>query len=114
MKTMKRVLALALAVVMVFALASCSKKLSGTYASGEVLGSGVVYNFKGRDVTITTKVLGCEKVFAGTYEIYEDEKGAEKIKFTFEDSDASKYSGSFSFSEGENSVTIGGVTYNKQ
>ena len=114
MKTMKRVLALALAVVMVFALVSCSKKLSGTYASGEVLGSGGVYNFKGSDVTITTKVLGFEKVFAGTYEIYEDEKGAEKIKFTFEDSDASKYSGSFSFSEGENSVTIGGGTYNKQ
>jgi uncharacterized lipoprotein YehR (DUF1307 family) len=114
MKTMKRVLSLALVVVMVFALVSCSKKLSGTYASGELLGSGVTYTFKGSDVTITTKVLGFEKTFAGEYEIYEDDNGAEKIKFTFEDSDASKYSGSFSFSEGDNSITIGGVTYNKK
>ena len=114
MKIMKKVLAFTLVIAMVFALVSCGKKLSGTYASGELLGSGLTYTFKGSEVTITTKVLGFEKDFVGEYEIYEDDNGAEKIKFTFEDSDASKYSGSFSFSKGDDSITIGGVTYNKK
>ena len=65
MKTLKRVLALALVVSLVFALVACGKKLSGTYASGELLGSGVTYTFKGSNVTITTKVLGFEKTFEG-------------------------------------------------
>ena len=114
MKTLKRVLALALVVSLVFALVACGKKLSGTYASGELLGSGVTYTFKGSNVTITTKVLGFEKTFEGKYEIFDDEDGYEKIKFTFEDKDADEYSGTFSFSEGEDSIKIGLATYKKQ
>ena len=37
--------------------------------------------------------------------------GAEKIKFTFEDDDAKEYAGSFSFSEGEDYIKIGGAKY---
>ena len=111
---MKKVIALVLALSLVFVLVSCGKTLSGTYATGELLGTGATYTFKGSKVTVTAKVLGFEKSFEGKYEIFEDEKGAEKIKFTFESNDAKEYAGTFSFSEGDKSITIGGITYKKQ
>lgn len=114
MKTLKRVLALSLVVVMVFALVSCGKKLSGTYASKEIIGNSLVYTFKGSSVTLTVDTILGDATFEGEYEIFEDEDGAEKIKLAFGDSDAAKYGGTFSFSKGDDSITIAGVTYNKQ
>ncbi|MBQ7308763.1 MAG: hypothetical protein IJW87_01155 [Clostridia bacterium] len=111
---MKKIIALVLVLSLVFVLASCGKTLSGTYGTGELLGTGATYTFKGSNVTVTAKVLGFEKSFEGKYEIFKDDNGAEKIKFTFENSEAKEYAGTFSFSEGDNSITIGGVTYNKK
>ena len=112
MTKLTKVLALVLVAAMLcIALASCGKTLSGTY-SAEIIGTGASYTFKGSKVTIKAKVLGFEKTFDGKYEIYEED-GAEKIKFTFEDDDAKEYAGSFSFSEGEDYIKIGGIKYTK-
>ncbi len=121
MKTFKRVLALALAVVMVFALVSCSKKLSGTYSAeigGSIAGSKTSYTFSGSKVTIsvTGTLLGGSntKSFEGEYEIIEADDGTMSIKFTFENEEAEEYTGTFAFSEGEDSIKIGMFTYKKQ
>ena len=112
MRKLTKIVALVLVVALAcVALASCGKKLSGTYKA-EVVGTGATYTFKGSKVTITAKVFGFEKTFEGKYEIYEEDD-AEKIKFTFEDEDAEQYSGSFSFSEGEDYIKIGGLKYTK-
>lgn len=112
---MKRILALVLALSLIFVLASCGKKLNGTYASDEVLGSGVTYEFKGSKVTITTKVLTFEKTFEGKYKIAKNDDGKLEITFTFEDKDAEKYSGSLSFEKvDKDTIKIGGATYNKK
>jgi uncharacterized lipoprotein YehR (DUF1307 family) len=112
MTKLTKVLALVLVAAMLcIALASCGKTLSGTYTA-EVIGTGASYTFKGSKVTITAKVFGFEKTFDGKYEIYEED-GAEKIKFTFEDDDAEEYAGSFSFSEGDGYIKIGGIKYTK-
>ena len=111
---MKKILALVLALSLVFVLVSCTK-VSGTYASGEVLGSGVSYEFKGNKVTITAKVVGFEKSFEGKYKIAKDDDGELKITFTFEDKDADKCSGSFSFEKvDKDTIKIGGVSYDKK
>ena len=117
---MKRIISAVLICVLlvgcVFALASCGKKLSGTY-KGDALVASASYTFKGSKVTITAEVLGFEKDFAGKYEITDNDKGETVIIFTFEDKDAEKYSGEFSFAEGKEGDTkyikIGGVKYNK-
>ena len=121
MKIMKRVLALALVCIMVFALASCAKKLSGTYTAeigGSVLGAKTSYTFSGSKVTVsvTGSLLGGSKTtdYEGEYEITEAEDGSMTITFTFTDSDAKEYSGTYNFVENENSIKIGMVTYNKQ
>lgn len=111
---MKKVLALVLALSLVFVLVSCGKTLSGTYSTGELLGTGATYTFKGSNVTVTAKVLGFEKSYEGKYEIFKDDNGAEKIKFTFENNDAKEYAGTFSFSEGDDTITIGMITYTKK
>ena len=59
---MKKVLALVLALSLVFVLVSCGKTLSGTYGTGELLGTGATYTFKGSNVTVTAKVLGFENL----------------------------------------------------
>ncbi|MBQ8419351.1 MAG: hypothetical protein IJY37_03195 [Clostridia bacterium] len=121
MKTMKRVLALALAVVMVFALVSCSKKLSGTYSAevdAIIVGGKTSYTFSGKNVTITltgNSILGSKTTeYEGTYEITEAADGTMSITFTFEDAEADKYSKTHSFEELENSIKIGGIEYKKQ
>jgi len=128
MKTTLRVIALALVALMAIALlASCSKTLSGTYASeaglGDLAGASVTYKFSGKKVTITvtTTLLGSKttKDFEGTYEIKTAEDKTETIAFTFEDSEAKEYSGTFAFAEGKNddgkaTITIGLLTYTKQ
>lgn len=117
---MKRIISLTLVCVMllgcVFALASCGKTLSGKYSVGGDI-AGTSYEFSGKNVTVTYTLLGFEKNSEGTYEIGEDEEGNAIITFTFEDKDAEKYTGEFSFSEGEEDgveyIKIGGVKYTK-
>ena len=122
MKIMKRVLALALVCVMVFALASCSKKLSGTYtAEGNffgLVGAKTSYTFSGSKVTISvtgSSILGSKtSEFDGKYEITEAEDGTMNITFTFTDADAKEYSGTWSFVDNKDSIKIGPITYTKQ
>jgi uncharacterized lipoprotein YehR (DUF1307 family) len=117
---MKKVLALVLALSLVFVLVSCGKTLSGTYSSGKVLGSGVSYTFKGNDVTVTYSIASFEKSINGTYEITTNDEDQEVIIFTFGEGEenADDYAGEFAFAEGKEGDTeyikIGGVKYNKQ
>ena len=123
MKTFAKVLSLVLVVAMVCVLfASCGKTISGTY-KGEVdafdlAGAEVVYKFSGSKVSVTATafIFGFEKTveYDGTYEITENEEGELEITFTFEDEDAEKYSGKFSFAQGEDYIKIGGAKYDKQ
>lgn len=112
MKKTARVLALVMALMMVtLVFASCGKTLKGTYAA-EIAGSGVEYEFSGKNVTATVKVLG--KTVAemeGTYKIKDD-----KITFTFEgeDKDAEEYNGEFDFEETEDGIKIGEFEYKKK
>lgn len=125
MKTLKRVMALALVVVMVFALVSCGKTLSGTYVAGGDLaglaGAKTAYTFSGSKVTVsvTTTLLGNSSTteYEGTYEITEAEDGSMTISMTFEDNDASKYEVSskvFKEDKDAGTITIGLITYTKQ
>lgn len=123
---MKRVLALALVVVMVLALVSCGgKKISGTYAAGGdlfgIAGGKTTYTFSGNKVTVavTATVLGNSKTteYEGTYEITEAADGSMTISLTFEDSEASEYTVSnkvFKEDKDAGTITIGLVTYTKQ
>ena len=105
MKKSVRVLALVMVALMLcLTLASCGKKLSGTY-SMEALGTGAELEFKGSKVTITLKVLGqAGDPVEGKYSIDGD-----KITFEFdsEDKDVEKYDGTFDFEEGEDYIKIG-------
>ncbi len=125
MKTLTRVLALALTLCLVFVLVSCGKTLSGTYSTeaglGGLVGGKHSYTFSGSKVTVTasTTLLGntTTKEYKGTYEINEAEDGSMTITITFEDSDASEYSvSSKTFKEDKDAgtITIGLITYTKQ
>lgn len=121
---MKKVLALVLALSLVFVLVSCGKTLSGTYtADGSFLGLAggkISYTFSGSKVTVTeTKsFLGNEKTteYKGEYEITEADDGSMTIKLMFEDSDASAYAGTKTFKEDKDAgtITIGLVTLTKK
>lgn len=122
MKTMTRVVAVALvAVFMCMMLASCNT-ISGTYsAETDLLLAKVkyTYEFKGKNVTLTTEttILGSTIVNTqkGTYEI-EDEK----ITFTWTDEGEKKddativEAGPFEFSKGDDFILIGKIKLNKQ
>ena len=114
-KIISAVLVCILLVGCMFTLASCSKKLSGTY-KGDAGIASATYEFSGKKVKITAELLGKEKSFEGKYEINEDDDGY-TITFTFEDEDAKSYSGDFSFAEGEENgveyIKIGGIKYKK-
>lgn len=118
---MKKIVSLLLVCVMLVScigmLASCGKKLSGTYKA-DVVVAGATYAFSGSKVTVTAEILSFEKSFEGTYEITENDKEETVIIFTFENEEAEKYSGEFSFAEGKEGDTeyikIGGVKYVKE
>ncbi len=125
MKTMKRLLVLALALSMVFMLVSCGKTLSGTYTAGGdllgIAGGKTSYTFSGSKVTVTTTttVLGNSKTneYEGKYEITEAADGTMTITMTFESEDASEYnvsSKTFKEDKEAGTITIGVVTYTKQ
>ncbi|MBQ7384252.1 MAG: hypothetical protein IJV72_05625 [Clostridia bacterium] len=123
MKKSVKVLALVMVALMLcMSLASCAKKLSGSY-KGEinvVLASyEVVYEFKGDKVTVTRQIeslIGDSEPFVleGTYEIIEDDDGELKIKFEYEKDDDVIKGGTFDFEEGDGYIKIAGVKYEKQ
>ncbi len=121
-KTSVKIIVVALVLVTCLSLfAACG--LSGTYSAEVDLfglaGANVDYKFAGNKVTITVTagIAGFEKTteFDGKYEIVDgEEEGTKNIVFKFEGEDAETYNGSFSFEKGEDSIIIGGVTYNKK
>ena len=125
-KTFVRIVALSLiAVMMVCALASCAKTISGTYemkADAVVASYTATYTFSGKKVTAvkTTGIAGFEKTteLKGTYEITEDDDGELQITLKFETEDDDVKSGTFPFSEGEEDgvkyIKIAGIKYNKK
>ncbi|MBQ0009655.1 MAG: hypothetical protein KBS76_00940 [Ruminococcus sp.] len=121
---MKKIIASLLVIaVLLCALTACGKTLAGTYSAeigGSIAGGKTSYTFSGKKVTITvtTSLLGSSNTteFEGTYEIKEATDGTMSITFTFEDSDASSYTGTQAFSmgkteDGTKTVTIGAITY---
>lgn len=105
MKKQVRILAVVLlAVMLCVSLASCAKKLSGTYEA-TVVGTGTTLEFSGSKVTITLKALGAELASVeGTYSIKDD-----KITFTFESDkdEVEKFNGTFDFEETDTGIKIG-------
>ena len=115
---MKKVLSLVLAVAVLatlcLALASCGKKLSGTYELDVIVG-GKTYEFKGNKVTISYELFGAKKSSEGTYKIAKNDDGDLEITFTFENKEAEEYSGTFSFEEvDKDTIKIAGVKYEKK
>ena len=116
MKKSIRILAVVMTVLMLcLTLASCGKKLSGTYKAelgGDLLGYEATYEFSGSKVEVTKEgtVLGVKNsvTIEGTYEIKDD-----KITFTFETEDKDIKSGTFAFEETEDGIKIGVVEYKK-
>ena len=116
-KSMRIIVSLALVVVMCLTLASCGKKLSGTYEAkvdAIVASYTATYEFSGSNVEITKKaeVLGQSKTttFEGTYEITGEDDDLE-ITITLDDEDDDIKSGTFAFEEGEDYIKIGLVKY---
>lgn len=108
MKNFVRIASLVLVVVVLtMTLASCGG-VSGSYTTGEALGTGVTYTFKGSKVTIEAKVIGVVTTFEGKFKVKDD-----KITFTFEDDKAKSYEGEFAFEKGKDYVKIAGITYTK-
>ena len=112
MRHFVKILCLVMAIVCIgTVLAGCAKTLNGTYKA-EVMGSGVSYVFKGRNVSVNVLVLGTVvTTLEGTYEI-----GDGKITLTFGDAsaeEANTYGGTFDFIETENSIKIGMMEYTR-
>ncbi len=127
MKTMTRIVAVALvAVMMCMMLASCGNTLNGKYEAEKeydvVLFKTTVkytYEFKGKNLTLTTAWTTGDKTTtttqSGTYEINED-----KITITWtedvetgEDGDGVVVSGSYKFEKGSDYIKIGDQTLTK-
>ena len=128
MKTMTRVVAVALvAVIMTMMLASCGNTLSGTYEAETEINPILVktqikytYEFKCKNVTLTTaSTTGSTtttKTQSGTYEINED-----KITITWtqdvetgEDGDGTVKSGTYDFAKGDGYIVIGELKLSKK
>ena len=111
MKKTVRILVLAMALATILCVfASCGKTLKGEYAA-EVAGTGSVLEFKGKNITITYKLLGAEVASVeGTYKIDDDKI---TIDIESENKEIAKLDGTFDFEEGEDSIKIGLITYKK-
>ncbi len=120
MKKSVRILAVAMALLMVMVvLASCGKTLKGKY-SADFLGTGTTMEFDGKNVrlAVTVTLIGEVAAIEGTYTIKDD-----KISFDFVDEDEitnekakavlAKFSEPVSFEEGDDYIKIAGVKYNK-
>ena len=121
-KTFIRVLTLVLvAVMLVSMLASCGKKISGTYEAEvniAVAKYTATYTFSGSKVDVVkkaTSIIGTVETteYTGEYEITEKDDGTMEITLTFEKDDDTIKSGTYVFEEGEDYIKIGIVQYNK-
>ncbi len=117
MKKSVRIIAVAMAILMVtLVLASCGKTLSGTYTKQGLL-ANTTLEFSGKKVTITVGSVSAE----GTYEIEDD-----KITITFPEDDddtmleaaiksvINEIAGTKSFEKTDDGIKIGGVEYKKK
>ena len=115
---MKRIISTLLVCVLllgcVFTLASCGKRLSGSYShKEEAYGQSVesVLTFKGKTVTIETKITVAGNTttnsIEGTYEIDDD-----KIKITFEE-DGESITQDLDFEKGKGYIKIDDTKYDK-
>ena len=110
---MKRILALILALSLVFVLASCSKKLSGAYMfEGPV--ADTTYEFKGKKVILTISMSTVNTVYSGEYKLVKNDDGKFEITFTFEDSAAAEYSKKCIFEKTETGIKLNGIEYKKK
>ncbi len=123
MKKLLKITSLLLVVVtLCLSLASCGKKLSGSYEAeinAIAFKYTATYTFSGKKVNVEKKTTGAitgkvESVeFNGTYEIEENKDGTMEITFTFEDEDEEIKSGTYTFEEGEDFIKIGSAKYTK-
>lgn len=116
-KTLSLILAIVLAVGVLFTLASCGNTLSGTYKADGFI-STTTYEFSGNKVTVKFE-LGATVSVDGTYKIEENEDGKLEITLDFGDEEnAGEYAGTFSFSKGEENgeeyIKIGGRKFVKE
>ena len=123
MKQMLRSVSLLLVVVtLCLSLASCGKKLSGSYEAeidAALIKYTATYTFSGKKVSVekkTTTILGTVNTteLEGTYEIIENDDGTMEISFAFETEDDEIKNGTYTFSEGEDYIKIGLVKYTKK
>ena len=99
-KTLSLILAIVLAVGVLFTLVSCGNTLSGTYNAVAI--PPATYEFSGNKVTVKGELFGASISFDGTYKIEENEDGKLEITLDFGDEeDAVKFAGTFPFSKGE-------------
>ena len=122
-KTLSKLLVCVLLLGCVFSLASCVVSVgpmtvvSGKYEADLVLGE-VTYDFgMFGGVTVTVDpIVGDSISFEGKYKV-DNSTDPHEITFTFEDSEAEEYQGTFAFSTGEEDgvkyVKIGLVKYQK-
>ena len=122
MKKLTKVTALVLSAVMLCALlASCSfVLLSGTYTNinGEITeGTGTVYEFKLKEVTVTTYVAGnVVTQYSGEFSVKDDTLTITSAEMFFGSSknDEGKYTRTFDFEKGDGFVKIDGTSYDKR
>ena len=117
-KILSLVLALAVLTTACLTLASCGKKLSGTYVNEGPL-STITYEFEGNKVTLTDTVhIGASThdiTYSGEYKIVKDkESGDLKITFTFNDNNAVNYNKTCTFEETDNGIKLNGLLYEKK
>ena len=112
-KILSLVLALAFLATLCLTLASCGKKLSGTYVNNGFMGD-ITYEFNGNKVTITVGTILGDVPYSGKYKITKDKEKGMQITFTFEDSNASEYNKTYTFEETEDGIKLNGLLYKKQ
>lgn len=121
-KLLKSVSLLLVVVTLCLSLASCGKRLSGSYEAeidAIAIKYTATYTFSGKKVSVekkTTTILGTVETteFDGTYEIAENDDGTMEIAFTFETEDDEIKNGTYTFEEGEDYIKIGVVKYTKK
>ena len=114
MKKFGKLLALLLALTLLFALASCGGRLEGTYTA-----AGITLTFDGDTFTAEKG----DAKGSGTYEIVEDEEGTLRIVFTFLETEGT-YATTFGsiliapdgvrFDESENYIKVAGIPFAKK
>ena len=126
-KLFKSIALLLVVVTLCLSLASCGKKLSGSYEAeidGILSKYTATYTFSGKKVSVERKTTGAitgkveSTVIEGTYEIEENKDGTMEITFTFNSEDDEIKSDTYTFEEGEENgvkyIKIGPAKYTKK